>query len=389
MRVLITNHALAMRAGTELYSRDLAQALRSRGHDVVLFSPVPGAFAHTLRAEGITVVDRLDETLATPDVIHGQHHLPAMTALVRFGTTPAVFVCHGAVPWEETPPAHPRIVRYVAVDDPCRERLEAARLDRPIDVVPNFVDLSRFHLRAPLPVAPRRALVFSNSTDASWTDGIAAACRARGVTLDIVGAMAGQASDRPEDLLREYDVVFAKARSALEALATGCAVITCDRAGVGAMVTSENWPELRRLNLGFRTLTRPHGPAVAGGEIDRYDSLDARRLTDLVRRDASLDTIVDRWVAIYGEVLTAHRAHPTSLAEEAAAVSRYLTWLGGSPPPGVQARLEIARLGGELSIARREMAAVNATRTWRLRHGLVSLPGIGSFYRRMRGRPSH
>ena len=268
MRVLITNHALAQRAGTELYSRDLAHALRTRGHDVVLFSPVCGAFADVIRAEGIPVVDHLDADLAVPDVIHGQHHLPAMAALARFQRTPAVFVCHGVAPWEETPPAHPRIVRYVAVDDPCRERLESAQRYRPIEVIPNFVDLARFRMRARLPAAPRRALVFSNSADPSWTNAIAAACQARGVTLDIVGAMSRQASEQPEDLLGKYDLVFAKARSALEAIASGCAVITCDRAGVGTMVTAEAWPELQRLNLGFRTLTRPHDAAVIGREID-------------------------------------------------------------------------------------------------------------------------
>ena len=377
-----------MRAGTEIYSRDLAQALQARGHDVVLFSPVLGPFAHTLRVEGVTVVDRLDGALAPPDVIHGQHHLPVMSALGRFGATPAVFVCHGAAPWEETPPIHPRIVRYIAVDEPCRERLEAARLDRPIDVIPNFVDLARFHLRAPLPVAPRRALVFSNSTDPSWTDSIAAACMARGITLDIVGAMAKQVTDRPEDLLGEYDLVFAKARSALEALATGCAVVTCDRAGVGTMVTAEAWPELRRLNLGFRTLTRAHDPSVIGAEIDRYDPHDARRLTDLVRRDASLETVVDRWVAIYGEVIEAHRVHPTSPAEEGTALSRYLTWLGASPPPGVQVQQELARRGVQLSVAHRELSAVHATWTWRLRNGLLSLPVGGSLYRWIRHRRS-
>jgi hypothetical protein len=380
VRVLITNHALAQRAGTELYSRDLAGALRGRGHDVVLFTPVCGTFADAIRAEGIPVVDHLGADLAAPDVIHGQHHLPAMAALVRFPRTPAVFVCHGAVPWEEMPPAHPRIVRYVAVDDPCRERLDAAQLDRPIEVIPNFVDLARFRLRAGLPATPRRALVFSNSADPSWTDVVAAACQARAVALDIVGATSRRASERPEELLGDYDLVFAKARSALEAIASGCAVITCDRAGVGTMATADAWPELQRLNLGFRTLTRPHDAAVIGREIDRYDPQDARRLTDLVRRDAALDAVADRWVAIYGEIIAEHTEHPPSSAEEESALSRYLTWVGGSPPPGVRAQQELGRLGAQLACARQQLSAVHDTHTWRVRNALLSLPGVDSVY---------
>jgi hypothetical protein len=386
VKVLITNHALAQRAGTELYSRDLAHALRTRGHDVVLFSPVCGALADVIRAEGIPVLDHLDADLAVPDVIHGQHHLPAMAALARFQRTPAVFVCHGAVPWEETPRAHPRIMRYVAVDDPCRERLEAAQLNRPIDVIPNFVDLARFRLRAGLPDTPRRALVLSNSADPSWTNVIAAACQARGVALDVVGAMSRQVSERPEDLLGRYDLVFAKARSALEAIASGCAVITCDRAGVGSMVTPDAWPELQRLNLGFRTLTRPHDAAVIGREIDRYDAQDARRLTALVRRDASLDAVADRLVEIYSDAIAAHAVGPPSSGEEDLAMSRYLTWLGGSPPPGVAARQELGRLGAQLACARQQLSDAHATHTWRLRNALLSLPGVESVYGLLRGR---
>ncbi|WP_256200362.1 hypothetical protein [Verrucomicrobium spinosum] len=36
MRVLFTNHGLNLRAGTELYVRDIAVALLKRGHELVL-----------------------------------------------------------------------------------------------------------------------------------------------------------------------------------------------------------------------------------------------------------------------------------------------------------------------------------------------------------------
>ena len=37
-----------------------------------------------------------------------------------------------------------------------------------------------------------------------------------------------------------YDIVFAKARAAIEAMAVGAAVIVCDFDGVGPMVSTEN-----------------------------------------------------------------------------------------------------------------------------------------------------
>ena len=50
-------------------------------------------------------------------------------------------------------------------------------------------------------------------------------------------------TSRPEELLPKYDLVFAKARCALEAMATGCAVVLCDFAGLGSMVNPERFPE--------------------------------------------------------------------------------------------------------------------------------------------------
>ena len=46
-----------------------------------------------------------------------------MTAPLRFPGVPAVYVYHGWRPWEEAPPRFPRILRYIAVSRPCRDRL--------------------------------------------------------------------------------------------------------------------------------------------------------------------------------------------------------------------------------------------------------------------------
>ncbi len=50
-----------------------------------------------------------------------------MAALARFPGVPAIYVCHGWLPWEETPPRHPRLRRYVTVSDFLCERLQDER----------------------------------------------------------------------------------------------------------------------------------------------------------------------------------------------------------------------------------------------------------------------
>jgi hypothetical protein len=76
-------------------------------------------------------------------------------------------------------------------------------------------------------------------------------------------------------LLGQYDVVFAKAKAAMEAMAVGTAVILCDFSGIGPIVTSTRFEELRPLNFGFEALRDPLEPEHLLREIARYDPEDA------------------------------------------------------------------------------------------------------------------
>src|SRR5437660_11738141 len=167
LRILITNNTLSARAGSELYVRDLATALLALGHTPIAYSTHLGEVARELRAATVPVIDDLNALATPPNLIHGHHHLDTMTALLHFPGVPAISFCHGWLPWEEAPPRFPRILRYVAVDHTCRDRLvlEHAIPENRIRVLLNFVDLERFRPRGPLPERPERALVFSNYAD--------------------------------------------------------------------------------------------------------------------------------------------------------------------------------------------------------------------------------
>src|SRR5262245_50815992 len=143
--------------------------------------------AEALRKATIPVVDRLDAIGEPPDLIHGQHHVETLTALLHFPGVPAVFVCHGWAPWEELAPRFPRILRYVAVDYTTRERLVSERGIPPerVVVVLNFVDLARFQPRGPLPRVPQRALVFSNyASEETHLPAVREACLRFGIGID-------------------------------------------------------------------------------------------------------------------------------------------------------------------------------------------------------------
>lgn len=361
LRILITNHFLRGRTGSELYVCELATNLLRRGHTPIVYSPQLGHTARELRNATVPVVDNLDAIGSAPDVIHGQHHVETMSALLRFPNTPAVFFCHGWFPWEETPPKHPRILRYVAVDDTCLDRLvsESGIPEECVSVILNSVDLEQFLPRAPLPAKPERALVFSNEAKESTHLGaVREACRRKGLTLDVVGAYAGNVAARPQDVLGQYDIVFAKARCALEAMAVGSAVVLCDFLGVGPMVTSTELDRLRRLNFGVRTLRGKIDADVLEKQIALYDPSDAAKVSQRIRDTAGREAAIDQIVAVYREVVGEFES-------------------GGARDHDAEARAEAAYLRDLTRYFESERESILTSRTFLWRKRMLNLPVVG------------
>lgn len=368
LRILITNHFLRGRTGSELYVCELATNLLRRGHTPIVYSPQLGQTARELRDATVPVVDNLDAIGSAPDLIHGQHHVETMSALLRFPNTPAVFFCHGWLPWEETPPKHPRIVRYVAVDEACLDRLvsESGIPEERVSVILNSVDLDQFLPRAPLPAKPERALVFSNEAKESTHLGaVREACRRKGLTLDVIGAYAGNVTARPQDVLGQYDIVFAKARCALEAMAVGSAVVLCDFLGTGPMVTSTELDRLRRMNFGIRTLREKIDADVLEKQIARYDPNDAATVSRRIRDTAGREAAIDRIVAVYQEVIG-------EFCES-----------GGTRDHDAEARAEASYLRDLATYFESELESILTSRTFLWRKRMLNLPVVGPVLRRV------
>jgi hypothetical protein len=189
---------------------------------------------------------------------------------------------------------------------------------------------------------------------------IAAACASEGISLDVVGAAHGGSSDSPEKLIPSYDLVFAKGRTALEALSVGCAVVLADVAGAGPMVTRDNFEALRARNFGIRELYRPHGASWYREQIAAYDACAASEICVRVRAEAGLDAAIDRLVALYEYALEA----PRDAGDASLAAARHISLIAAPLKDAGRLTIRLKQRDGDVETLRTECehhaAAVSA-----------------------------
>lgn len=313
---MITNLIMSDRTGTEIFVEQLADWLRRRGHTPIIYSPLVGPLGEAMRARGHFVHDRIGQIQDPPDVVHGHHSGPTMTALAAFPQVPAIFVSHSVEAEFDRPPEHPAILHYLAVSALVRDRwaspaIPAAR----IDLLANAVDTERFRTRKALPLRPSRALLV---TKYGWqAERVRAACASLGLALEEVGAGVGRVTDDLPALFQEADIVFASGRSALEAAASGCAVVLTEGHGLYGMVRAAGIDRVIRFNWGVHLLRHvPDERALAAAASD-YDPADAAAVTARVRDACALDAQAARLLGLYASLrasAAAPSAQPQALA---------------------------------------------------------------------------
>jgi len=302
MRILITNLFLARGTGSEAVVELLADALRRAGHEPFLFAPQLGAQARRMRARGHRVADRMAFVRDRPDVIHAQHVTPALMAMAAFPGVPVVFACHSSIFEVEAPWPHPQIRRVAALDERGRDRCIGRGIDPDrIALVPNAVDIERFRRRPPLPAKPARALLVAKA--GGHVEAVRAACQRRGLPLTEVGFGVGRPSKTLEEEFQTHDLVFANGRSALEAACAGCAVVVVEGAGCAGMLTTTTLDAWRGSNFSLAILVQPVDPGRLDASIGDYDAADSAIVTDRLRREASTEGYVDRYVGLYREAI--------------------------------------------------------------------------------------
>ncbi len=307
--VLIVNRSMHATSGTELYVRDLAIGLMRQNHRPVVFTPEPGSISDQLAAAGISVVSNVDDLKVRPDIVHCHHAWTTLAVLACFPEVPAIFVGHDASAWTDAPPRLSQIRRYLAVDYALFERFTRRHLipERIVLVVPNAIDFSRIPQRQSLPEKPKRALLISNYSGPNERSEIQAACDARKIELKAVGRRFGNMTSRPEELYPQFDLVFAKGRSVLEAAASGAAAVYCDTLGCGPMLAGHVLNLGNGILAGRHLMAEPLGREALIDRIDSYDANEAAIVSARVRAEYDANHIVGKLVKIYRDVIAEHQ----------------------------------------------------------------------------------
>jgi hypothetical protein len=142
--------------------------------------------------------------------------------------------------------------------------------------------------------------------------------------LDCIGYYFGRLIDAPEKVLPRYDIVFASGLSAIEALASGCAVVVLGRTSCGEMVQPENFDRFREANFSIANNSPPPSVEKIEDELRRYSPEACSRVAERLRDEADFRKSIAKLVSIYERVVEQHRVCPPDFRGESLAVSRYL-----------------------------------------------------------------
>jgi hypothetical protein len=271
-----------------------------------------------------------------------------MAAIIGLPGVPALYHCHGATFFDAVP-VHPRIVRYLAVSSTLAQRIavEAGIAEADITVVLNAVDLRRFkQVRDPAAVPARVALFGNQLAFSPLAKTISAAVEHRGLEVDFIGRSFGNEIGDPETVLPHYDLVFASGKSAIDAIACGCAVIIVGLQGCGELVEPENFERLRGVNFTIPVNSSWPEEQTIEAALARYRPDAVRAVTLRLRAEAGLDRLVDTFERQYDEVVLEHRTAIPEEQSERMATATYLRSLAS-----------LTRTLGEGSHAGQDLAA--------------------------------
>ncbi len=314
MKILLTNHHLLNLAGSETFTYTIADFLKRKGHEVVVYSRYVDKMLRFFRSIEVPVATDMEEIRGMKfDVAHVHHNINAIEVRHAFPDLPMVFLSHGVIPFLEQPPVLDLgIARFLAVSEEVRDNLVAKGVDAgEIEIFRNMVDAGRFAPGARIGEKPSRALVLSYKIDPETESVIREACRRRDIECEFAGGRFGFVE---QELLPSHinkaDIVFSLGRGVIETMLCGRVPIVLDRFGGDGMVTPGNLPELMKFNFSGRRYGVRYTVDRLLAEFEKYDSMHGPRLRVEAVKYFGAAGMTDQLIGTYDKVMRTSLPRP-------------------------------------------------------------------------------
>jgi hypothetical protein len=382
VRFVLGNRLMVEVGGTEVHLVTLADHLRRLGHEAVMYSPELGPYADYARGRGLDVKSKLPELPAECDIVLSQDTLVAYDLAARYPRALHAFRICGDVFDFQLPPQQEGVAdlvvvlgdRYTRLAEGCAARTPLVRLRIPVDV----------DLRTPvggIRNRPQRAVMLGNY--GYRFDWVRSVWGEHGVEVERVGSANGS---RPSydvaAALAGVDVVVAKGRAVLEAMACGRAVYVYDVFGGDGWVTPNAYPALEADHFAGLATDRVIGPAELARDLAEYDPGMGIANRDLVvQHHNARDHVLELLAALKAHAPAPER--PSSLDELARLAKLQWSWehlarrlrieegalherLAEAEAAAARARESAALDRAEALALEQELAELQSTRAWRV-----------------------
>ena len=324
MRIVIANHSLDFAGGIESYSTTVADQLQRTGHDVVIYAAEDGFTGTVARRMGLRVATSEAWLPSEVDVVLAQDGAAALEMLEFRPTAPQIFFWHSDLFDLHLPPQLDCVTaRIVTLWGGARRKAEALAVSAPIVELAHPIDVERFKPRRPLRDHPR-AVALGNYLTGERLRILERACELAGIELELWGLHSENGvTDRPEDAINSADIVFAKAKAAVEAMACGRAVFVFDAFGSDGWVTPDHYARLEASCFAGTGATQP---------------VDEESIASALAAYSPAMGVANRDLAVANHSAIRHVAEVAKLAKEVAAE------VDSIPPMRHEALPELARL---------------------------------------------
>lgn len=286
MRVLVSNHWLKKLGGSETFTYALSGELVRKGHDVDIFTNVPGMVSNGIVTD-FGVGTKLRDSY---DLILANHHT---TVDSIHGLGPVIQTCHGTIPKLERPSA--KATKTVAISKEIAKHIGADH------IIWNGIDCGRFRPKKQLNVRPKNILSLVHSDEANRI--IHKACRDMNIGFMSINKYKKQIWE-VEERINRADLVISLGRGAYESMACGRPVIVFDSRPYQKMlgdgyVDSSNIHDIMENNCSGRKYKKEFTVEKMKSEIMKYKKSDGEFLREFAFGNLNIEKQVDKYFDIF------------------------------------------------------------------------------------------